>query len=1098
MQNTYYRITIILCLITISFKSYSQTTFNGTVNNLWSNASNWSAGKPDALDAVTIPVGVNPVVDENGTCASISFTGGNANSSLTVNSGFTLSVTGNIVLNAPNTTNMTHEFIVGDGTVTCAGLTMANTTGATYKNRLSIGNGQITISTTFTLSGGAAGENELVFTGSGSLIYNGATFGLSTNDTYTSGTGTIQLGRSGAVTLPAGITYHNIILAGNNTKTITNTTINKLTINSGVTATCGNNNLTVNDTLLNNGTLTITSTTGTKSIRGVFINNGTFTNSANEAIEFRGGLQNNGTFTPGSGIYSFTTNSQDINGSNSVVFAGAVTISSPAVVNNYDSVVVPGTFTISSGATWRNQANSQLNLTGTATLTGTMNCDGANNTVYFNSTNAQSSSANAVYVNLSKTTSNTLTLGSNTTISGRLLINTGTIAMGANTITVGGSLNGSGTITQSAGGILNIGGNNLHSGTHTISTGTVNYNGSTDQTVRNLTYNNLEISGSGIKSLNGNSTVSATLTLTAGSLDINGNLLTINGTVTRTAGFIRGSTTSNLTVGGAAAAASLFFDQTNQASRSLSNLTNTRANGITISNALEIVDSINVSNGTITSGGNITLVSTASKTARIARIVNGGVSGDVVAQRFIPGGAGKRKWRFLSSPVNTGTGITLTQYIDDIHVTGMGGSANGFDNCTCLPSIRFYNETLNAIADSGWRNPATINYQVNTGFAVEVFVRGSRSTPDPFLGTSVPDNATIDYVGSINSGAININLSFTNNGISNSDGFNLVGNPYPSQIDWMASGWTKTNIDRFFWSYNPDASNPIYGGFDPNSGLGTNGVTRFIPSGMGFFVKANNTGAQLGFSETVKSTGSPYNFFKSTASAPSKFPHIRVVAGDSLISDETILLFDSSATASNTDLSDIMKLFNPTINFYSKSKENRSLAFNQIPFPSNIKEDTINFSMFVFKDTSIRVGAYNMYLKELVDIPSWLGVDVLDRFTNIRTDIKNNPYHFNIENKTGSHGNNRLALILYKKTTGIEYTTKQFGIYPNPAQKTINISNYNNSIKNIKIFDMKSSLVKEIIEVNQSIDVSDLVAGLYLIQIQTNNGLEIHKTIIQK
>ena len=314
----------------------------------------------------------------------------------------------------------------------------------------------------------------------------------------------------------------------------------------------------------------------------------------------------------------------------------------------------------------------------------------------------------------------------------------------------------------------------------------------------------------------------------------------------------------------------------------------------------------------------------------------------------------------------------------------------------------------------------------------------------------------------------------------------------------MASGWTKTNIDRFFWSYNPDASNPIYGGFDPNSGLGTNGVTRYIPSGMGFFVKANNTGAQLGFTETVKSTGTPYNFFKGSSVAASKYPHIRIVAGDSLISDETILLFDSSASANKTDLSDIMKLFNPTINFYSKSKENISLAFNQLPFPSNIKEDTINFSMFVFKDNSIRVGAYYMYLKELVDIPAWLGVDVLDRFTNIRTNIKDNPYNFNIENTTGSHGNNRLALILYHKPTGIENTTKQFGIYPNPAQNTINISNYNNSIRSIKIFDMKSSLVKEINDVNQSIDVSDLIAEIYLIYIQTDKGTEIHKTIIQK
>jgi hypothetical protein len=193
-----------------------------------------------------------------------------------------------------------------------------------------------------------------------------------------------------------------------------------------------------------------------------------------------------------------------------------------------------------------------------------------------------------------------------------------------------------------------------------------------------------------------------------------------------------------------------------------------------------------------------------------------------------------------------------------------------------------------------------------------------------------------------------------------------------------------------------------------------------------------------------------------------------------------------------------MKLFNPNINFYSKSKDNKNLALNQIPFPSTNKEDTINFSMFVFQDTSIRVGAYNLYVKELVDIPNWLGIDILDRYSNTRVNIKNNPYNFNIEKRTGAHGNNRLAVILYRKTTGIENTSKQFKIFPNPTQNTIHISNFSNNIQNIKIYDIKSSLIKDINQVNESIDVSELMNGLYLISIETNKGIEIHKAIINK
>lgn len=678
------------------------------------------------------------------------------------------------------------------------------------------------------------------------------------------------------------------------------------------------------------------------------------------------------------------------------------------------------------------------------------------------------------------------------------------ISISTGTLTVRGDITMNSTtnlnqINITSTGRINIKGNFNANGTFSPGTNsTIAYNGVGNQNIRSATYANLIIDSTGTKSLVQDVAVSGTTTLTSGNLDINGFTLTLNGAVNRTSGFIRGSSTSSLIIGGTAANASLAFDQTSSSTRSLSNFTNTRANGSTISNALEIIDSINVSNGTISSGGNITLISTASNTARVARISNGGISGNVIAQRFIPGGTGKRKWRFLSSPVTTGTGINLTQYIDDIHVTGAGGSTNGFDDCSCLPSIRFYNETINGVADSGWRNPSSINYQVNTGFAVEVFVRGSRNTSNPFIGTSVPDNATIDYIGTINSGAININLSYTNNGLTNSDGFNLVGNPYPSQIDWMATGWTKTNIDRYFWSYNPDATNPIYGVFDPNSGIGTNGVTRYIPSGMGFFVRANNSGAQLGFSETIKSTNTPYNFFKGSVAATSKYPFIRLVAGDSLIRDEAILIFDSTASHNATDLSDVMKLFNTSINFYSKSKENKNLAMNQIPYPNSIKEDTVNFSLFSFQDGVIRVGEYNIDISELVGIPEWLGIDLLDRYTNTRTDIKNNSYSFNIENATGAHGNNRLAIILYKKPTGIESHRKDFKLYPNPANNIINISSSDIVIENIKIFDLNTTLIKDINYNLNTIDISDIAAGIYFVQIQTAKGIETHKVIISK
>jgi len=79
-------------------------------------------------------------------------------------------------------------------------------------------------------------------------------------------------------------------------------------------------------------------------------------------------------------------------------------------------------------------------------------------------------------------------------------------------------------------------------------------------------------------------------------------------------------------------------------------------------------------------------------------------------------------------------------------------------------------------------------------------------------------------------------------------GFNLVGNPYPSSIDWAAtSGWTRNNLftsgsGNDMWIWNPEAENyGVYNSADA-SGVGTNAVTRYIPAMQGFFVRAQTAG----------------------------------------------------------------------------------------------------------------------------------------------------------------------------------------------------------------------------------------------------------------
>ncbi len=99
------------------------------------------------------------------------------------------------------------------------------------------------------------------------------------------------------------------------------------------------------------------------------------------------------------------------------------------------------------------------------------------------------------------------------------------------------------------------------------------------------------------------------------------------------------------------------------------------------------------------------------------------------------------------------------------------------------------------------------------------------------------------FIGTLNAGSFRIPV--TNSGSGSYARTNLVGNPYPSAIDWKsASGFDKSDLQEdengghAIYIYNHDAGN--YGVYsDAMIGdEGTNGAGRYIPPAQGFFVIA--------------------------------------------------------------------------------------------------------------------------------------------------------------------------------------------------------------------------------------------------------------------
>ena len=67
-------------------------------------------------------------------------------------------------------------------------------------------------------------------------------------------------------------------------------------------------------------------------------------------------------------------------------------------------------------------------------------------------------------------------------------------------------------------------------------------------------------------------------------------------------------------------------------------------------------------------------------------------------------------------------------------------------------------------------------------------------------------------------------------------------------------------------------------------------------------------------------------------------------------------------------------------------------------------------------------------------------------------------------------------------------------IFPNPVKDVLNI-NYDKAISQIDVYDVNGKLVKTLTTVGSSINVSDLSDGIYMLNIQTEEGLVIRKIV---
>jgi len=475
---------------------------------------------------------------------------------------------------------------------------------------------------------------------------------------------------------------------------------------------------------------------------------------------------------------------------------------------------------------------------------------------------------------------------------------------------------------------------------------------------------------------------------------------------------------------------------------------------------------------TLAAGGLLTLNSDTTGTATVAQIPSGSsISGNVTVQRFVQGGstysAGRwvsRNYRLLSSPVNEGVDGN-GHYPSQLNYLG---ASTIITDCTSTygttsgnPSLYFYDEGYtpsstsftggNFIGVTNISNTLATGHVTTTdatnpsakvyvGGGYMLYFRGDKvthisgspsKTSYPYVA---PESVTFSTTGNLNQGAYSVvswtgyaGLLYTTSNSGNAPvrGFNLVGNPYASSIDWSTFSNTTSSAPIYGASVNPTIYilNPTTGNYDTYNavtGIATGKASNVIPSGQGFFVQSNGHSSSLTFNETAKVstqvTGSNLLMTAPGARAAlagggyNSFMRLNLVT-NSIYQNDMVIGFNASSTANfnGREDSEFLSGMGALQSISAISADSVKASVKWLPFPKNTANLVVKLNL-----NAAASGAYTLQRTDLKEIPAIYQVWLMDHYKKDSLDIKNNMnYVFDINlADTASFGSNRFTLVV--------------------------------------------------------------------------------------
>ena len=381
-------------------------------------------------------------------------------------------------------------------------------------------------------------------------------------------------------------------------------------------------------------------------------------------------------------------------------------------------------------------------------------------------------------------------------------------------------------------------------------------------------------------------------------------------------------------------------------------------------------------------------------------------------------------------------------------------------------------------------NEATANWDTESENADLIPMKG-------YIAVS-PTAGNIEFRGTLNTGEIPISLD-RHTGVAK-EGFQLVGNPYPSYVDFASA--TRTNLSTTIWYRTKNGSNYVFDTYNASSNLGTSNnnnelipVTGKIAPMQAFWVRALAGGGTLAFDNSMRShldQSIATNRLKVPAQIDNIQQVLRLQVSNGTNRDEAILLFNPEASNGLDDY-DSPKMSNdknyiPEIYTFVDNEKIVINGMQNLPFDTEIP---IGF-------TTGENSEFEIKIIEKKNFKDDVHVFLRDKILNNEQELTvGNAYNFSSEAVKNS-----LRFSIVFKSTSVTTGSLQ----PN-ANGSLNIYNHGSSIVNISFPVVVNSTSKLTItnllgqplfytELNnrQNEIKTDFASGVYIVRVVCNGN----------